>query len=295
MKHFITLADRTVIGVSGSDAENFLQGLVSNDVSKLSSGSGIYAAFLTAQGKYLFDLHITKSLGTFLIDCELSRADDLIRRLSIYKLRSNVTVQRLSDRYNVAAIFADSAPDLGVEVIQFRDSRHPDIGFRAIIPASMPIAQIRQSDRHIYDYALAKLGIPNGSKDLEIDRAIILENGFDELNGIDWNKGCYMGQELTARTKYRGLVRKRLIPCKIEKKSLEFPMSGSLVQGILPDGKTVEAGETRSAVAGYDGQPSIVLALLRIEHVLQGGTAFSVEGTTIEPYIPNWVKINNQD
>ncbi|MEX2299047.1 MAG: folate-binding protein, partial [Dongiaceae bacterium] len=215
---------RGVLSVAGEDRHAFLQGLVSNDVMQATADRAIWTAFLTPQGKYLHDFFIVEIGDRFLLDCEADRRQDLLRRLSLYKLRSRVTVADADGEQAVALVFGDGALDaldLPAEPgsakpfgngVAYVDPRLPALGVRTILPRveidqAMKSAGIEPGNPDDYDRRRIALGVPDGSRDLKVEKAILLENGFDELHGIDWDKGCYMGQELTARTHYRGLVR----------------------------------------------------------------------------------------
>jgi folate-binding protein YgfZ len=222
---FILARDRALIALAGADRTSFLQGIVSNDVEKATEGRAIYAAFLTPQGKYLHDIFIAAQGDRLLIDCEASRRPDLLRRLGLYKLRAKVTLAEENGSAGGLHVGADALGALSLPAeagrsraesggVVFVDPRLAALGARAILPPDrMPAESGSAAD---YDRLRLSLGVPDGSRDLPVEKAILLENGFDELNAIDWDKGCYMGQELTARTRYRGLVRKRLLPVAIE-------------------------------------------------------------------------------
>jgi len=281
---FILARDRALIALAGADRTSFLQGIVSNDVTKVTAERAVYAAFLTPQGKYLHDIFIAAVGDRLLIDCEAGRRADLLRRLGMYKLRAKVTLAQ-EDGLAVGLHFGPGVPArLGLpaeagraraegEGILFVDPRLPALGLRAILPPpAMPAETGSAGD---YDRLRLSLGVPDGSRDLPVEKAILLENGFDELHAIDWDKGCYMGQELTARTRYRGLVRKRLLPVAIEG---EAPAPGT---ALLQNDK--EMGEMRSA-AGDLG-----LALIRLEALDQG--PLSAGGARLTPRKPDWVRI----
>jgi folate-binding protein YgfZ len=290
---FILPDSRGVLAVEGPDTRDFLQGLVSNDVHRVGSDRAVYAALLTAQGRYLHDFFIA-ALGEALhLDCEAARRDDLKRRLSIYRLRSKVTLGDATDRLAVAVIYGPGALDrLGLPVepgrarpfgdgIAYVDPRLPGLGARALLPRDSAAAVLRdaglaEGDPAGYDHLRLSLGVPDGSRDLPVEKAILLENGFDELHGVDWNKGCYIGQELTARTKYRGLVRKRLMPVEIDGPA---PAPGT---PLLFDGQ--EAGEMRNAVDGLG------LAMIRLEYLEKLGSGGSLSAGTarVTPHKPDW-------
>lgn len=280
---FLIARDRAVIALSGPDRQSFLQGLVSNDVAKATAERAIYAAFLTPQGKYLHDIFIAAAGERLLIDCEAARRADLLRRLSMYKLRAKVALGN-ADELAVGLHFGGGAlealalraePGLARaegDGTVFVDPRLASLGARAILPpASFPAENAKPTD---YDQLRLSLGVPDGSRDLPVEKAILLENGFDELNAIDWAKGCYMGQELTARTRYRGLVRKRLMPVAIEGPA---PAPGTPL--LLGD---KEAGEMRSASG------AIGLALVRLEALGHG--ALVAGSAKLSPRKPDWAK-----
>ncbi len=288
----LTLDDRGVLAVEGPDARNFLQGLVSNDVEKVSAERAIWAALLTPQGKFLHEFFIfNPEPEILLLDCEAERLPDLKKRLSLYKLRSKVTVRDASDSYFVAALFGEGTLDrLGLPVDPGRtaplaggqvavDPRLAGLGARAMMTrpaggADLDLPGFAPAERADYDRLRISLGVPDGSRDLQVEKAILLENGFDELHGIDWDKGCYMGQELTARTRYRGLVKKRLLPVQFDGPA---PAPGSQV---TCEGK--DAGTLCSSV-GDRG-----LALLRIER-LDG--PLLAGGTLLSPQPPDWMTL----
>ena len=268
---FITeLPKRGLIQLTGPDKASFLQGLITNDVTIIEQGKPIYAALLTPQGKFLFDLFIFQVEDTWLIDCERERTGELIKRLSLYKLRSKVDLTDLSDNYKV---FVSSDMSSIPDAIQIEDPRLKELGYRLYTkntPLNLDLSNQYENHR-------ISLGVPDGSRDIPIDKGIILEYGFDELQAIDWKKGCYMGQELTARTKYRGLVRKRLLPVKIE---------GSPPPPFTPIFlRDEEVGEMRTSVSGCG------LALLRLASIRNSLPELSCGNAQLTPYVPSWVQL----
>lgn len=267
------LSHRTVLRVSGADRHAFLQGLVSNDVAK----PVVYAALLTPQGKFLHDMFVCDFEDAFWVDCEAARVEDLLRRLAAYKLRSKVTFENLSDAFDIWAVWGGDyhAPRC------FADPRLPELGMRVFMGKGNTPVGATVTDFDAYDRHRLTLGVGDGSRDMEIEKSTLVEGNFDYLNGIDWKKGCYVGQELTARMHYRGLAKKRLFPVRIEG---VMPSAGALLHF-----GTEEAGEIRSS-CGNCG-----LALLRIEAVQQAvaqKTALTYEKTMIWPSIPAWMKID---
>jgi hypothetical protein len=263
---FAILEDRAVLEIAGLDRADFLQGLISNDVARLGAGHAIYAALLTAQGRYLHDFILAPQGERYLLDGEAARLPDLTRRLTIYKLRSKVTLTPISTYIVAAAFGADVAaaldlpPEPGAvapfaDGVAFIDPRDAALGARLILSREnttlLAERGLTLTDAADYDRLRLSRGVPDGSRDLVPERALLMESRFDELDGIDWNKGCYVGQEVTARMKYRALVKKQLVPVSV---AGPLPAPGTAV---MAGGE--EVGEMRS---GRDG---IALALLRLD------------------------------
>ena len=289
-RYCAVLEDRGVLEVTGADRRDFLQGLVSNDVAKATPDRALYAALLTAQGKYLHDFFVVAIGEALYLDGEAARLADLKRRLALYKLRAKVNLAEASDRYVVAAAFGEGSLDaLGLPAergaaapfadgIAYVDPRLVELGARMLLQRTAGATPLtargfRPSDTAAYDRLRLSLGVPDGSRDLAVEKAILLESGFDELNGVDWQKGCYVGQELTARTKYRALIKKRLMPVAVEG---PLPAPGTPVMA-----GDQEAGEMRS---GRDG---IGLALLRLE-AIGDGRPLTAAGAKLTPQRPSW-------
>ncbi len=271
---YVILQARGLLRASGPDARKFLQGMVSNDVTKIGPERAVWSAFLTPQGKFLHEFFMTEEpgpgAGSLLLDCEAARLDDLRGRLARYRLRAKIELTDVSADHAVAAIFGDGALEalgLPAEIgaakafgggIAYVDPRLAGLGARAVLPragaqAALEDAGIAAAELADYDALRIGFGVPDGSRDLEVERSPLLENGFDELHGVDWDKGCFMGQELTAHTKYRALIKKRLVPVTIEGPA---PEPGTQVTAA---GKN--AGVLRSSVDG------VGLALIRLDHL----------------------------
>lgn len=243
MTKLALLPDRAVLQVTGEDRVPFLQGLVSNDVAASAPGRAIWAALLTPQGKWLADFFILADGERLLLDCDAAQAATVAQRLSRYRLRSKVGIAPAPMPVSVAW---DGAPPPGG--VQAPDPRVPEAGWRVLGGTMAPTAGADDYDLH-----RLSLGLPDGSRDLESDKSTLVEAGFDELNGVSWEKGCYMGQELTARTKYRGLVKRRLTRVRVQG---ELPAPGTPV---LLD--QAEVGTMRS------GHGGLGLALLRLDAI----------------------------
>jgi tRNA-modifying protein YgfZ len=260
------LAGRGVVEIGGADRVAFLQGLVSNDVTEARPGRAVWAALLTPQGKWVGDFFVHAAGDALLLDCEQAQVTAMMQRLSRFRLRSKVTVHPRED-LSVYAAWDGKPPPVAVAA---PDPRLPQAGWRILASTALPeTANFEAWDRHRLE-----LGLPDGSRDLEPEKTILLEAGFDELNGVSWAKGCYMGQELTARTRYRGLIKRRLVPVRIEG---PLPQSGTPV---FRNGS--EVGTMRS------GRDELGLAVLRLDalsHTLSCGEAH------LRPYIPSWMRL----
>ncbi|MGQ9369718.1 CAF17-like 4Fe-4S cluster assembly/insertion protein YgfZ [Azospirillum sp. ST 5-10] len=294
---YTILEERGVLAVGGDDRVAFLQGLVSNDVRRAGPEQALYALFLTPQGKFLHDLFLIGG-DALLLDVEAPRRDDLLRRLKIYKLRSKVALEDRSDRHAVAVAFGPGAlARLGLPAepgaarpfaggVVYTDPRLPALGARAVLPGgdaraaseeALAAAGLEPAPYDAYDRLRLELGIPDGSRDLEVERAIPLENNLDALHAISWDKGCYMGQELTARTRYRALIKKRLMPVTVDG---PLPEPGTPVT--LGD-RTV--GEVRS---GRGGRALALLRLEDVERAAQDQQPLEAAGTAVVPKLPDW-------
>ncbi len=264
------LPGRSVIEISGDDRVSFLQGLVSNDVAEAAPGRAVWAALLTPQGKWLADFFILADGERLLLDCEAGQAAMLAQRLTRFRLRAKVAVQPAP--LLVYAAWGSAAPDTGPGVgIVALDPRTPDAGWRVLSDTPLP------SNATLADWDLHRLwlGLPDGPRDMEAEKTTLLEAGFDELNGVSWTKGCYMGQELTARTKYRGLLKRRLVPVRIDG---PLPAMGTPVMRA-----GVEAGAMRSGV------PGLGLALLRLDAIAAGDLVCGE--AVLRPAPPAWMQL----
>ncbi len=229
------LKDRGVLYISGEDATDFLQNIITNDINKVSNNCSCFSSLLTPQGKYLFDFIIVKHKQGYLLDCELNQIEDLIEKLIIYKLNSKVEILNLSNEFQVAAIsnekflsLENSKNEEGHTIILrndpfFIDPRNRKLGGRLIINLEKLYLSIKKLELKLADskeyYDLSyKLGIPQiNTKNLK-EKIFGLECNFEELNAIDFKKGCYVGQENTARMKLKNKLRRRLFAVKADTK-----------------------------------------------------------------------------
>lgn len=284
--HYVKL-DRSLVSVTGADSQTFLQGLISQDVDRVSSTKAAYGAFLTPQGKYLHDFCLAKMGDRLILDGEQGRGEELITRLKRFKLRAQVELATADDLCVIAVIGDDAAAALNLsevagaarplgDGIAFVDPRSAKLGCRLIVPTAdagailsdLPIAEATLEE---YEALRIRLGIPDGTRDMDVEKSILLECNFEALNGIDWDKGCYIGQEVTARTKYRGLVKRQLMPVSIDGNA---PATGS---AIYADGKQV--GEIRSI------HDDIAIASLRLDAVASANfdRSLTADGAVIAP------------
>lgn len=285
----LQLLNRKVLRISGSEKRVFLQGLISNDVMRVSNKCAIYAALLTPQGKYLHDFFILEFKNDFYLDCEADRIEDLFRRFRMFKLRSDIQIE-IVEQMTVTVFFGDYVYDqmpIGssegeatnwLDGVLFTDPRLKKIGTRAILPknsleSSKLGFQLILATFEEYDTLRINLGLPDSGRDLLIEKSILLESGFEELNGVDFEKGCYVGQELTARTKYRGLIKKRLIPVKFTGTP---PESGTEIRK-----NNKKVGEIRSV------SNSSALAILSLDSLDKPGQ-FIAGKTTLLPDKAEW-------
>ena len=284
----LRLTDRGVLAVSGDDRVAFLQGLVSNDVAKVSAERAVFAALLTPQGKFLHDFIMVDCGDAILLDVAADRLADLLRRLKPYRLRAKVTLTDVSADWAVGAVIGDGAvlaaglpggagpgtAKVGDDgVTRLVDPRRAELGVRVIGPPAAVDALLVQGGGAApadYDAARIALGVPDAARDLELEKSTLLEADYDTLNAIAWDKGCYMGQELTARMKYRGLLKRKLVPVRVDG---DTPDPGTPV---LAGDRAV--GEIRSAADGR------AIALMRLD-ALEGG-GLTAGASAVHPAIP---------
>ncbi len=226
------LEERGLLYVLGEDVNEFLQNIISNDINKVTNDNSCYTSMFTPQGKYLFDFIIIKHKKGYFFDCEKKQIDDLCKQLNLYKLRSKVEITNLSNEFVVAVISKEkflslsNGKDKPGHTIQYRedsivlDPRNKDLGGRLIINLEKLYLSIKElglksAENKEYYVQSHKLGIPQMDNDKLQNKIFGIECNFDELNAIDFKKGCYVGQENTARIKLRNKLLKRLLPVQI--------------------------------------------------------------------------------
>lgn len=205
------LSNRCVLEVSGPDAVTFLQGLITQDLRKLESARALYGLLLSPQGRFLHDFLMTQSGGALYLECEKDRVQDLVTTLMRFRLRAKVEA-RVTDRLIYAAWGKKAPQEPTGALVMYEDPRHKSLGWRAHAHDRLDDA----SDWQTYNAHRLALCIPEGSLDMEVGRAIPAEYNITALGGVDFQKGCYLGQELTARVHHTGHVRKGLVALTFE-------------------------------------------------------------------------------
>lgn len=264
------LPDRGVVKVSGDDARGFLNGLLTTDVTLVHPGAGRFGALLTPQGKIISDFLITEAPaghgGGFLLDCPRALSSQLAQRLNFYKLRAKVTVDDLSSEFGVLALW-DKASEVTLD-LAFPDPRHADLGWRILLPqdvAAKAAAVLGATlvDAANYEAHRIALGVPRGGTDFMYGGAFPHEANMDRLHGVDFDKGCYVGQEVVSRMQHRGIARTRVVRVTFDAEPL--------------NGLDVMAGDKQVGTMGSAAQGR-GLALVRIDRVgdaLKDGVALT--------------------
>jgi tRNA-modifying protein YgfZ len=281
------LPDRGVVKVSGDDARRFLNGLVTNDMAKVKPGAACFAALLTPQGKIITDFIIAEATpedgGGFFFDCPRALAPMLVEKLTFYKLRAKVAVENLSDRLGVMATWDGTGEnDYG---LSYADPRLPALGTRSIMPPDLvteAAADLGATlvDAEAYNAHRIALGVPRGGEDFSYLNAFPHEANMDQLGGVDFDKGCYVGQEVVSRVEHRSSARSRVVPILYDEFS---PMPG------IP----VTAGERQIGVLGTTakGRGLALLRLDRLADALASGTPLVAGGIVIHPVRPDWATL----
>jgi len=272
------LSRRGVVAVGGPEAETFLDNLLTNNVEGIAGGHAGYGGLLSPQGKILFDFLVFRDGERFLFDLPRSAVADFVRRLTFYRLRAKVEIADLSDDHRVIAAWnSPTPPRLDGPVVV--DPRLPALGFRAIIPVGSVIIApeydtVGEAD---YDAHRLLLGIPEGGMDFAYGDAFPHDADMDQLGGVAFDKGCYVGQEVVSRMEHRGTARRRLIPVRA---ASPIPPPGA---EITADGKPVG---TIASSAGGTG-----LAMVRLDRAreaLDAGSTLMVRGMPVEIDLPDW-------
>jgi folate-binding protein YgfZ len=246
------LTDRGAVVVTGPDGLKLLQGLVTNDLSHLAEGTAVHAGLLSPQGKILFEFLVVKANGELLLDVARDRAEDLIKRLNLYKLRADVRISHAGDRFIIIAGWGGATPAATPGAVSYQDPRHPALGWRMVTAGAGLGGTSSEAAYHAHRVAL---GVPEGGRDYDFGDDYPHEADFDLFHGVSFTKGCYVGQEIVARMQHKTVVRKRVVRVEADE--------------ALPGGRPhVLAGEVTigrlGTVAGPHG-----LALLRLDRVAE--------------------------
>jgi hypothetical protein len=280
------LPDRGVVKVDGADARRFLNGLLTTDIEALTPQAPRFAALLTPQGKILFDgivAAVPAADGTALfIDCPRALAANLVERLIFYKLRAKATVEDLSPTLGVLAAWdGTGTTDCG---LVYRDPRLPALGLRVMLPPHLAAEAAGDLGATLvapaaYEAHRIALGVPRGGLDFAYGDAFPHEADMDQLNGVDFAKGCYVGQEVVSRIEHRARARSRVVPVAYD--------------GFAPeDGVAVMAGDRAVGTMGSAaaGRGLAMVRLDRVEDALAAGSALAAGGVTIRLVKPAWAR-----
>jgi len=246
------LEDRGILYINGIDAKEFLQNMISNDINRVNEDSSCFASLLTPQGKFLFAFIIIKHKSGYFIDCEKSQTEALFKQLSVYKLRSKIEIMNLSNEFVIAAyskekfLEFEGAKDAPGHTIKYRedpillDPRNKGLGARLIINLEklyLSLKKLELKDSPIDEYYKLshELGIAQKDMNKLQNKLFGIECNFEELNGIDFKKGCYVGQENTARIRLKNKLSKRLLPIQL--------ISGKLIEGAPIYANDIEIGK----------------------------------------------------
>jgi folate-binding protein YgfZ len=293
IKDVYILDDRAILYVNGEDAKEFLQNLISNDVNKVSDTNSCFSSLLSPQGKFLFEFIIIKHKSGYIIDCEKPQVDELFKQLSVYKLRSKVEILNLSNEFVVAAfshekfLTFDEAQDIPGFTLKYRedpiflDPRNKQLGARLIINLEklyLSLKKLDLQDSNLKDYYshCHKLGIvPKDLNKLQ-NKLFGIECNYEELNGIDFKKGCYVGQENTARIKLKNKLSKRLLPI-------------NLVQGELTEGESIYQNEKEIGKVLIEKDYPFALIKYRDLNFSENAD-FNTKEASIKIDKPDWIK-----
>jgi folate-binding protein YgfZ len=281
------LPDRGVVKVSGETARDFLNGLITTDTTRLQPGQGRFGALLTPQGKIMVDFLITEAPsghgGGFLIDCPKVLAQALADKLGFYRLRAKVGIENLSDSLGVLAVWDGDAtlkPDL-----TFTDPRNARLGLRILLPAELAqkaadLIGAEMVDSSAYEAHRIAVGAPRGGLDFIYGDAFPHETNMDRLAGVDFDKGCYVGQEVVSRMQHRGTARTRTVRV--------------LLDGSAPEvGSAITAGDKSVGTMGSaaDGHALALIRIDRASEALEAGTPLTAGGLAIRIAEPDELRL----
>jgi len=288
------LKDRAILYINGADAKDFLQNLISNDINKVTDTFSCFASLLTPQGKFLYEFIVTKHKSGYFIDCEKSQSEGIFKQLNTYKIRSKIEILNLSNEFVVASfgyekyLSIKGSKDILGHTFKYRedpvilDPRNKDLGARLIINLEklyLSLKKLDLKDDKIEKYynESHKLGVvPKNLNKLQ-NKIFGIECNYEELNGIDFKKGCYVGQENTARIKLNNKLSKRLLPIEI--------IDGKLSEDEKIYNNDVEIGK----VLINEEYPFALIKYL--DKNFDKNQTFKSKNGTFKIFIPKWLKI----
>lgn len=274
------LTGRGVVHVSGSDAHRLLQDIVTSDIACARDGKAIHAALLAPQGKILFEFFLLDRGDHLLIEIEREAIPEFLKRLTFYKLRADATFDDVSEGHSVWAAWGGET-SFSPEAIAYEDPRLPELGMRIIVPEDgNPAPDCGSASVDDYHAHRIALGIPQGGLDYVLGDTFPHEADFDQLGGVDFKKGCYVGQEVVGRMQHRGTARKRIVP-----------VTGD---GPLSPGSEIVAGDSSIGTIGsVSGKNALATVRLdRAEKALADGNALKADDATITLHQPAWAKFD---
>ena len=287
------LEDRGILFIQGSDTKEFLQNLITNDINKVDEANSCFSSLLTPQGKYLFDFLVVEHKKGYFIDCEKKQIEELFKQLNIYKLRSDIEILNLSNEFVVTAfsyekfISFDEAKDLPGNTFKygedpvFLDPRHKKLGGRLIINLeklylSLKKLDLKSTNPEEYYKLSYELGILQKNTEKLRNKLFGIECNFEELNGIDFKKGCYIGQEITSRIKLRNKLSKRLLPIQ-------------LIEGKLIEGATIKNNDNEIGKVLINNQyPFAIIKYLSDNFYPK--IKYNSENAVLKIIKPDWIK-----
>ena len=288
------LKDRAILYINGLDAKDFLQNLISNDINKVSDNSSCFASLLTPQGKFLYEFIIVKHKSGYFIDCEKSQSEEIYKQLNLYKIRSKVEILNLSNEFVVASfgykkyMSIDGSKDILGFTLKYRedpillDPRNKNLGARLIINLEklyLSLKKLNLKDDKIENYynQSHKLGIVPKDLNKLKNKLFGIECNYEELNGIDFKKGCYVGQENTARIKLKNKLSKRLLPIEI-------------IEGQLSEDEKIFNNDIEIGKVLID--KNYPFALIKfLDKNFDKNKVYKLSNSTFKIIIPSWLKI----
>jgi tRNA-modifying protein YgfZ len=278
--HIAELLRRAVVAVGGPDAEHFLDGLVTNEIAAIPVGGAGYGGLLTPQGKILFDFVVFRDGERFLFDLPKSAVADFAKRLGFYRLRAHVEIIDLSASHRVAAAWGNRLPPR-VKGIIAADPRLRALGYRMIVPAEGTIAAdgYARSNEVAYDEHRIALGVPEGVLDFPYGDTFPHDADMDQIHGVAFDKGCYVGQEVVSRMEHRGTARRRIVHVRA-------------ASPIPPAGAEIRAGDkpVGTIASSIDHAGLALVRLDRVKEAVDADVPLLARGMPVEIEIPDWAR-----